>query len=1781
MAETNGVKTARERAGVAIIGMACMFPGAPDLDTYWQNIVNKVDCVTDPPPEAWDSDVYYDPDSTANDRVYCKKGGYLGPLAYFDPLEHGIPPVAVGGEPDQWLALKLAREALADAGYPEGMEDGKRTAVILGKGTYLNAGNMSMVQHGLVLDQTVRVLRSLHPEYSDEELARIRRELKDSLPAVTAETVPGLIPNIIAGRIANRMDFMGPSYTVDAACASTLIAVDNAMRDLAEGRSDLVVAGGSQVSTPVPIASVFCQLGALSRRQQIRPFDKDADGTILGEGIGMIVLKRLRDAERDGDRIYAVIRGVGVSSDGRGVSVMAPRVEGEEMALRRAYEMAGVSPHSVGLIEAHGTATAAGDAAEIEALTRVFGEHQNGDRPQWCAVGSVKSMIGHTMPASGAASLIKTALALYHKVLPPTLNCDEPNPKLRLHETPFYVNTTTRPWIHGRATPRRAGVNSFGFGGVNAHVVLEEYAPAKAVDAPSHMPRWDSELCVLEAATRDELVQSLRELQAHLEGAPQTELKDLAYTLNTALEDKPNRLALVAESVEDLGKKLARALERLSDAECRQIKDRGGVYFFEEPLSASGGKLAFLFPGEGAQYPGMLSDLCVHFPEVRECFDQLDRLFVDLPGKLPPSGYIFPRPALSEAEREAAASRLFEIDGAVEGVLTANHAMATLLAELGVQPGAIVGHSTGEYSAMRAAGIIDLSDEATFRRFALDMNGMYEREAAGDGVPRATLVAVGADREQVSAAVREAGGDLFLAMDNCPHQSVIVGDPGAAERAVVKLRALGLICDPLPFDRAYHTPLFERYADGLRSFFEAMPMSKARIETWSCTTSAPYPEDVADIRRLVVDHWVQPVEFRKTIEAMYEAGVRLFVEVGPRGNLTTFVEDILRGRPHLAVPSNVQRRSGITQLNHLLAILAAQGVPMRMEHLYARRSPKLLSLGDTGAATDGASKSRVKLATGWPPMNISEETAQSLRSRTNGGASAIAPATDQANAQPTFVEPQAAAPNGSAAAPSGAPPVPAAAGGQAMEAYLQTMDQFLVAQQDVMQAFLGARGPAMALSAPAEALAQPAVAPQPVVAMPQPAAVEVRIDAPAVAQAEATADESPATMKQELLDLVSDRTGYPTDILDMEMDIEADLGIDSIKRVEILGAFLAAHGAQQDERMESIGELKTLQQMLGFLSEVCGAPAALAVGEASANGADKAPSRPASDVRYPFLERIVSLIPGRELIAIKELRWDEDLFLHDHTLGRRVSTDDDTLRGLPIVPLTMSMEMLASAGAALMPGRVLVSMKDVKANRWIKLEGEKTAVEIVAHVNAAGEVEAQVLQVDEPEGGEPTATDKLVEGTLVFADAYPEAPQAAELSLSGERPSSWTPERLYSEGMFHGPRWQGVASVDRWGEDGTAATMRVLPFEGYFRSDPAPAFVTDPVVLDAAGQLVGFWTQEHLESGAIVFPFHVRELQIFGPNLPAGAQVRGQARIALNGESHVSSDIDMIDSGGRLWMRLIGWADKRFHLPPALYRFLLSPAEHTLAERSSLPLAGEAASALHCFRISDPIQADRAFWTSVFAHLVLNEAERATFRSLKARRMDWLMGRVAAKDAVRSLLKDSYGLELCPADVEIRKGKNGEPIATGNWTAIVAAVPSLTLAHSEGTAIAVAGPGDGARLGVDIERVRTQPAGFEAQAFVPEEIALLDSLPPDDRDEWVIRLWCAKEAVGKALGRGLVEGPRGVVADRIEGSRVLARLRGRLRDEFPLLQNGSIEAYTTRQGDYVVAAVLLREETEG
>ena len=430
-------------ADIAIIGLGCILPGAPDVSTFWANILDGVDAITEIPPERWDWRRMYDADPAARDKVNSRWGGFIDPVL-LEPMALGLPPRSLESiEPFQLLALLCAQSALDDAGYATRPFDRERTSVILGAG---GGGADTAVAY---------TVRSAIPSLLGDAQPELQGAIFDHLPEWTEDSFAGLLMNVAAGRIANRLDFGGTNFTVDAACASSLSAIGLAARELQIGTSDMALAGGVDAIQNPFAYLCFAKTRALSPSGHCRPFDAAADGIAISEGFATVVLKRLADAERDGDRIYAVIRGVGAASDGRDRSLTAPRPEGQMRALRRAYAQARVSPSTVELVEAHGTGTVAGDGAEVKALATVFAEHSSGR--QWCAIGSVKSMIGHTKATAGVAGMVKAALALHHRVLPPTIGVTEPNPKANFPESPFYVNSEARPWLRdgARASPPR------------------------------------------------------------------------------------------------------------------------------------------------------------------------------------------------------------------------------------------------------------------------------------------------------------------------------------------------------------------------------------------------------------------------------------------------------------------------------------------------------------------------------------------------------------------------------------------------------------------------------------------------------------------------------------------------------------------------------------------------------------------------------------------------------------------------------------------------------------------------------------------------------------------------------------------------------------------------------------------------------------------------------------------------------------------------------------------------------------------------------------------------------------------------------------------------------------------------------------------------------------------------------------------------------------------------------------------------------------------------------
>ncbi|MFH9862986.1 beta-ketoacyl synthase N-terminal-like domain-containing protein [Streptomyces sp. NPDC017202] len=894
--------------------MAVLLPGAPGLDAYWRNLRDGVDAVGEVPDGRWDAD-YYRPGTASEpavaDRVYARRGGFVDGLAQVEVTRFGIMPNSVAGtEPDQLIALHVAAAALDDAGGADRLADRGRAGVVLGRGGYLTPGLVRLDQRVRTAGQLVRTLGELLPDLSSGQLDRVRQAFTDRLGSDSPESAIGLVPNLAASRIANRLDLRGPAYTVDAACASSLVAVDQAVGELATGRCDLMLAGGVHHCHDITLWSVFSQLRALSPSQRIRPFHRDADGILIGEGTGVVVLKRLADAERDGDRIYAVVRGTGVASDGRAAGLVNPDPGGQAQAVRQAWRAAGLdpaAPGAIGLLEAHGTATPAGDGAELATLADVFGP---GDGE--AVLGSVKSMIGHAMPAAGVAGLVKAALAVHHATLLPTLHCDDPHPALA--RTRFRTLEKAAPWETSPDQPvRRAAVNAFGFGGINAHVVLEEppggrgragarpvpgtRGPAGARPAP-HVT--ETEPVLLLAADSPEGLAALLDAD---DGTVRAAGLDPA---RPHPEAGPARLGIVGPTDRRL------ALARRAVAKGRAWHGRSDVWFRPGPLlGAGGGKLAFLFPGLEGDFTPRVDDVADHFG--------------------------LSAPAVAE-------------DGARDlgrhglGVVAVGRLLDTALRRAGIVPDTVAGHSLGEWTAMAAGGLYAGDEVDAF---------MADFDPAALTVPGLAFGAVGAPAERVLAALREerwAGAGLVLSHDNAPGQSMVCGPDEAVGEFVRDFRARGVLSQVLPFRSGFHTPMLAPHLGPIREAAGRFRLHPPHTPVWSGTTAAPFPADEAGVRELFVRHLLEPVRFRQLAEALHAAGHRVFVQVGP-GQLGSLVGDTLGGHDHLVVAANSPHRTGLAQLRRVATALWAAGAEVapapaaRARAVRSRRQPVELDLG--------------------------------------------------------------------------------------------------------------------------------------------------------------------------------------------------------------------------------------------------------------------------------------------------------------------------------------------------------------------------------------------------------------------------------------------------------------------------------------------------------------------------------------------------------------------------------------------------------------------------------------------------------------------------------------------------------------------------------------------------------------------------------------------------------------------------------------------------------------------
>ncbi len=1250
---------------IAIVGIGTLFPGSSHVSGFWRDIVTGRDLITEVPPTHWIIADHYDPDPAAADKTYSKRGAFLSPTD-FDPMEFGIPPANLPStDTSQLLGLVVAKQVLADAAQGRlGQMDRDRISVILGVAAGLEllgemvsrlqrpAWSKALRESGIAEDQVTRIC---------DRIAGLYTPWKES-------TFPGLLGNVVAGRIANHFDLGGTNCTVDAACASSLSAMSMAVNELCLGLSDMVITGGVDTTNGPFLYTCFSKTPALSRSDDCRPFSDKSDGMLLGEGIGMVALKRLEDAERDGDRIYAVLKAIGTSSDGSGTSVYSPLPGGQAKALRQCYRIAGYNPATVELVEAHGTGTHTGDGAEFKALTQVFDEADRKDR-QWCALGSIKSQIGHTKSAAGVAGVIKAVLALHHKVLPPTIKVDRPDPRLDLAGSPFYLNTSARPWIRDARYPRRASVSSFGFGGTNFHVALEEYT-----GSGNHAWRrsiFPTELVLLGAQDAAALLARCQKIVEDLGRVGM--LAFLARTSQEAFNPQfAARMAIVAADEPDLGKKINQAMAFLAANPGTASYSADGIHYHFGVSNP--GATALLFPGQGSEYLGMGADLAMHMDTAATIWEMAAALPMGKGPRL--QDVVFPPPVFDPDEQERQIQRFKSTQWAQPAISATSLSMLTVIKTLGIRPDCVGGHGLGEITALFAAGVLDQSGllQAVRRRAEL-------MAVADPGI--ATVIAH--PLHKIQPRIEQWQRQVTVAEHNSPRQVVLYGPLSAIEEVEQRLADQGIDSRRLLEPATFHGPQMSNSCGPFLEFLKDMPFSSPDRPIYSNAEAAPYPPDVDKIRELLAGQFASPVRFVEQIEAMYANGVRTFLEVGPGSVLTGQVDQCLEGRPHVAV--NMDRKSvhGITSLWEALGRLAVNGVTMDFSPIWGDRSP----------VTDPRLKKKPGLvvpilgsnyAKPYPPP---EEAALPPKpnvpeNELNPIVSAAAQVPSQCPKMEEMLMEENKGPDRdpvhrtTCALPAQKPltghcsdaglpkaavsdPAPWPAGGHKNsgdwlkafeELQRQTAETHTAFQQsmaDSHMAFLkaaesatqtlrgmiagrpfhrretgGSENESRPTSSPG-CVADPLPEPQhqnPLQATMVNDAEAGQVSSVSGLQTQESTGQGSANPDQKalLLQVIADKTGYPAEILRMDMELESDLGIDSIKRVEILAAIKDLAPELPEIDTDQMADLRTLDDVLAYLQRLLnrsdtGEPAAAAIPVRSAVEPSDRRSRPDPD-RY-------------------------------------------------------------------------------------------------------------------------------------------------------------------------------------------------------------------------------------------------------------------------------------------------------------------------------------------------------------------------------------------------------------------------------------------------------------------------------------------------------------------------------------------------------------------------------------
>nr|WP_199074996.1 type I polyketide synthase [Pedobacter sp. ASV19] len=1196
---------------VAIVGMACIFPGAKNIEEYWRNIVLGQDAVTEVPDERWNKQLYYNPESTAGDMSHSKWGGFI-PKIDFDPLEYGIPPQSLAAiEPTQLLSLMVAKQAMENAGYTDGNFNADNVSVIIGA----EGGNDLANSYSF---------RGFYKQVFGE----MPEELDAALPKTTEDSFPGILANVISGRITNRLNLGGRNFTVDAACASSLAALDLACQELFLEKSDMVLAGGADLHNGINDYLMFSSTHALSRKGRCATFDAEADGIALGEGVAMLVLKREEDAIRDGDKIYAVIQGIGGSSDGKSLGLTAPRKSGQVKALARAYDQAGISPAVLGLVEAHGTGTVVGDKTELSALTDML--NQSGALAGQTHLGSVKTQIGHTKCAAGLAGLIKATLAVYHGVKPPTIHLKNPNSYYNPATSPFAFHTEAGLWMEEK---RYAGVSAFGFGGTNFHAVIESGPAAKS---SAVLQSWPSELFVFRGNTYEEASAQLGAVKTLLEGNDNISLKDIAFSLATA-SSKPVQLSIVADRDEDLIMKIDLALSGVESKDTYITRKKEG-------------KVAFMFPGQGSQRINMARDLFVIFPAMRSL----------LKGHGEYEQVLFPNAVFNDAALKAQKERIKDTRMAQPLLGIVDLAIANFLKDLGIEPDMVAGHSYGELPALCFAGAFD-----TDQLVHLSEQRARAILEAVEGEDTGAMIAVSCKEEDINKFI-DGQQDVYAVNFNSPGQLVLAGTTPAIEKLSETLKTAKLSFKRLEVACAFHSPIVARSKELYKEVLDKISFHTLERPVWSNTTAGLYPVKGEEVKQRLCEHLVKPVKFVEQVQQMYADGARIFIEVGPGKVLSALAKNCL-GKEELLLHAEDNGHNKITHLLCTIADYMATGRPVRLEKLFEGRDARLLDLGqpdqykkkpsvwivDGQHAVPSTGKlpaygalpiteplkmkdTPLKKETIYIPSNPAEQMMQEylntmkmmiqsqrdvmlsfLGQNPSAGQPAFfqqAPQIQQAANKIEAPQRQSPATASSAPQPTVAQPASPSKNLDVKLVLLQVVSDKTGYPQEMLgmemdleadlsidsikrMEIIGALRTALGGFSTSDENAD--------LFMEQLAGIKtlnglvhwIKEHAQTSPQEQTEAIEPNATLafsKKELtgvlLAIVSEKTGYPQDMLGLDLDLEADLSIDSIKRMEIIGELKVKIGFNQGEDadeniMEKLASIKSLNGLADWISE--------------------------------------------------------------------------------------------------------------------------------------------------------------------------------------------------------------------------------------------------------------------------------------------------------------------------------------------------------------------------------------------------------------------------------------------------------------------------------------------------------------------------------------------------------------------------------------------------------------------